>query len=190
MPDPSTNEESTGQRGRPSDYQPAFVGQAFKLALLGATDKEMADFFEVSEVTLNAWKKVHPDFLKSMLDGKMKADTEVANKLYEKALGAEWTQQQAFKIRTQTASGMFTEDVKIVDVRCAAPPDTQAISLWLRNRQSGKWRDKVDHEVSGPNGGPIQTKTVAEAGTIEAGRSIAYVLAEANRLLAEKNKPE
>jgi hypothetical protein len=26
------------------------------------------------------------------------------------------------------------------------PPDTQAASLWLRNRQPQKWRDKHEHE--------------------------------------------
>ncbi len=35
------------------------------------------------------------------------------------------------------------------------PPDTQAASLWLRNRQPDKWRDKLTHEHAGPDGGPV-----------------------------------
>ena len=49
--------------GRPSSFRPEFAEQAFKLCLLGATDADLADFFHVSEQTVNAWKKAHPDFL-------------------------------------------------------------------------------------------------------------------------------
>lgn len=48
--------------GRPSDYNVAFNDQAYKLCLLGATDKDLADFFEVVEDTINEWKKKHPQF--------------------------------------------------------------------------------------------------------------------------------
>jgi hypothetical protein len=61
--------------------------QARKLCLLGATDAELADFFGVSEQTLNTWKKVHPKFLESMNRGKIIADAEVAEKLYHRACG-------------------------------------------------------------------------------------------------------
>jgi hypothetical protein len=39
------------------------------------------------EPTLNAWKKAHPEFLKSMNRGKIIADAEVAEKLYHRACG-------------------------------------------------------------------------------------------------------
>ncbi|MBL3206262.1 terminase, partial [Klebsiella pneumoniae] len=41
--------------GRPSKYKPEFAEQAKKLAVLGATDAQMADFFEVSVSTINLW---------------------------------------------------------------------------------------------------------------------------------------
>jgi hypothetical protein len=142
--------------GRPSKYQAVYAKQAYQLTLLGATDKEMAEFFCVNQDTIYEWQSKHPQFSESIKKGKLQADAEVANKLYDRALGAEWTEQQAFKIRNQTATGVFTEDVKIVDVRRAAPPDTQAISLWLRNRQPDKWRDKQEHEHAGKGGDPIR----------------------------------
>lgn len=43
-----------------------YANQALKLCLLGATDKELADFFSVSEQTLNKWKKDYPEFLESL----------------------------------------------------------------------------------------------------------------------------
>lgn len=137
--------------GAPTKYKPEYNQQAFKLALLGATDAEMADFFQVHVDTIHEWKKVHVLFSDSVNDGKVKADSEVANKLYDRALGAKWTEQAAFKVRNQKESGVFTEEVVIVDLQKGAPPDTQAISLWLRNRKSSAWKDKTetDHTTGG-----------------------------------------
>ena len=60
----STKETKTKTKtGRPSKYQPSFNARAEKLCRLGATDKDLADFFEVSEMTINNWKLKHPAFL-------------------------------------------------------------------------------------------------------------------------------
>ena len=66
---------------RPTRYKAEFVEQAVKLCRLGATDKELADFFGVTERTINAWKVAHPGFLHALKEGKQLADAEVADKL-------------------------------------------------------------------------------------------------------------
>ena len=82
------NKNAVGNKGgRPSKYMPYFAKQALKLCLLGATDRELADFFEVNEYTINAWKKKHIEFHKSLKKGKIMADAEVAAKLFDKAVG-------------------------------------------------------------------------------------------------------
>ena len=43
----------------------AYAEQARKLCLLG-TDAELADFFEVSESTINNWKFDYPEFSESI----------------------------------------------------------------------------------------------------------------------------
>jgi hypothetical protein len=145
--------------GRPSSYKPEYVEQVYKLALLGATDKEIAHFFNVCEDTVNAWKIAHPEFSVSIKDGKIKADYSVAHKLFDKALGAEWIEEQAFKVKRESYNDEGKretfEEVVTVPVKRAAPPDTQAISLWLRNRQSDKWRDKVDVNHGGQLDNPL-----------------------------------
>ncbi|MCF0055526.1 hypothetical protein [Dyadobacter sp. CY356] len=135
--------------GRPTLFKEEYAEQARKLCLLGLTDIELADFFEVCEDTIYEWKKVHPIFSEATRAGKVKADAEVADKLHQRAVGAEWIEDQAFKIKTTKfdANGRKLEEweeVQVVQVRKAAPPDTPAISLWLRNRQPAKWRDKPD----------------------------------------------
>lgn len=128
--------------GRPSDYDPKYVKQAFQLALLGVTDAEMAAVFGIAESTLHLWKLEHPEFSESIDAGKAPADAKVAASLYHRSLGYS---HEAVKIfMPQGAS----EPVYAPYVE-HYPPDTQAASLWLRNRQSRKWRDKQEVEHSG-----------------------------------------
>ena len=137
------SENQANPVGRPTSYLPTYNDQAYKLALLGATDKEIADFFDVCEATVNNWKIEHPEFLESIKDGKTKADYSVAHKLYDKAIGAEWIEEQAFKLKEshydENGKKCEEEKVVIVPVKRAAPPDTKAIEIWLRNR-SAKWK--------------------------------------------------
>lgn len=128
--------------GRPSSYRDEYADQGYKLCLLGSTDVEMADFFGVSEQTLNAWKKAHPVFLESITRGKAGADGNVAEKLYQRALGYS---HAAVKIFMPAGA----QEPVYADYTEHYPPDTQAASLWLRNRQPKKWRDKQEVEHSG-----------------------------------------
>lgn len=132
--------------GRPSAYRPEFDEQAYKLCLLGATDKKLADFFGVSEQTLNAWKTAQPSFLESLTRGKERADAEVAESLFHRAKGY---QHPEVHVSNYQGSITLTPLVKHY------PPDTQAASLWLRNRQPLLWRDKIDAELTGAGGGPL-----------------------------------
>ncbi|QKZ15915.1 helix-turn-helix domain-containing protein (plasmid) [Spirosoma sp. KUDC1026] len=126
--------------GRPTDYREEYAEQARKLCLLGATDKELAAFFCVAESTLNLWKIKVPEFSESLRAGKEIADAQVAQKLFDRATGAVWSEQQAFKVKT----GKGMEEVKIVTVIKAAPPDTQAALGWLQNRRPDLWRKRMD----------------------------------------------
>ena len=132
---------------RKSKYQPEYVGQARKLCLLGATDAQLADFFNVSEVTLNAWKSKHPEFLKSLKEAKAELDSTVERRLFERATGYSHPEDK-----------IFQHDGKplVVPTTKHYPPDTTAAILWLKNRQPERWRDKQEHEHSGPDGGPIE----------------------------------
>jgi hypothetical protein len=54
--------ESKG--GRRTKYDPRFVGQVHRLALLGLanTTRQLATFFGVAESTIEAWKAQFPEF--------------------------------------------------------------------------------------------------------------------------------
>lgn len=141
-------------RGRPSRFKEEYVEQVVKLARLGLTDAEMADVFGVCEKTFNNWKTSHPDFLQSIKKGKVISDAEVANSLYERAIGAEWVEEQAFKVKVD----QYLERIEVVEVRKQAPPDTAAAFIWLKNRKADKWRDKPDPSVEDESAKPSSVK--------------------------------
>lgn len=139
------------KRGRPSRYRAEFAEQARKLCLLGATDAEMADFFGVNEATVNRWKSDHKDFRESITRGKQMADAEVAEKLYQRALGYSHAAVKIMSVANRVVREEYVEHY---------PPDTQAASLWLRNRQPKKWRDKQEHELTGKDGAPLNPPAI------------------------------
>lgn len=125
--------------GRPSKYNPDFNFQVEKLAKLGATDKEIADFFNIQESTLNNWKIEHPEFMESIKKGKIIADSNVAQSLYHRAIGY---QHEDTDIRVVDKEILETPIVKHY------PPDPTAAIFWLKNRRSKEWRDKQEVEQS------------------------------------------
>ena len=63
--------------GRPTIYRPELATLARKLALLGATDQEMADALGVDQGTLDRWKTRHKEFRIAIQHGKIRADDEL-----------------------------------------------------------------------------------------------------------------
>ncbi|MFZ3193699.1 MAG: hypothetical protein WA154_10915 [Moraxellaceae bacterium] len=144
--------------GRPSKYRSEFAEQAMKLCRLGATDAELADFFGVSESTLNNWKKAHPGFLESLKKGKTLSDAEVADKLFKRATGYEHPEDD---IRTVSEGGGMSKIVITPTIK-HYPPDTGAAIFWLKNRQPSKWRDKVESEDKGADLAQVLSDLIAK----------------------------
>ena len=120
--------------GRPTKYQDAFADQAAKLCQLGATDQEIADFFEVDVRTIYRWKADNDEFCQSLKAGKESADDRVERSLYQRAIGYE---QDEVKIFMQ---GGASEPV-YAPFRAKVAPDVTAAIFWLKNRRSQEWRD-------------------------------------------------
>jgi hypothetical protein len=126
---------------RPTKYKQEYNEQAFKLCLLGATDKSLADFFGVEEKTVNNWKEEHPEFLQSLKAGKEEADAKVAQKLYHRALGYSHPEDKFFIHEGKSVIVPFTKYY---------PPDATSAIFWLKNRKSEVWKDRreVDANVN------------------------------------------
>ena len=139
------------KEGRPTTYKIEYNEQVYKFCLLGATDAEIADIFGVCVETLNQWKRIYPEFSASIQRGKVTADADVAKGLYNRAIGAEWVEEEVVKLK----DGRDSEKVEIVKVRRKAPPETNAASLWLRNRRKKDWTDTTKNQITGKDDGAI-----------------------------------
>lgn len=172
---------------RPSKYQHDFAKQAEQLCTLGATDSMLANFFEVSTTTIDNWKNAHPEFLGSLKRGKLEADLKVANSLYSRACGAEWVEQQAFKVRrVEYENGkrlLEVETIETVDVLKRTAPDTTACIFWLKNRQPAEWRS-VQPVQSPQFSYDVTQLTDLELKRIIAGEDPFMVLTETRRGMA------
>lgn len=135
--------------GRPTDYKPEYAEQAEKLCRLhGATDKDLAEFFEVGVRTIARWMTKHPEFRQACKNGKEPADDRVERSLYIRATGYSYDAVKIFMPAgaTEPVYAPYVEHV---------PPDTTAMIFWLKNRRPAEWRDKVHQEVTGANGAPL-----------------------------------
>lgn len=122
--------------GRPTKYKEEYNEQARKLCLLGYTDDQLADFFQVDVSTINNWKIDYPMFFESLKRGKDIADTEIVESLYNRAKGG-------IKIikEKMTEGG-------IVELKEEIAPDPASMMFWLKNRQPKHWRDKQELDVT------------------------------------------
>lgn len=133
----------------------------------------MADFFEISEATFYNWKNDHPEFLEAIKGGKIKADAEVANSLYRRAIGYAYDEVTYEKVGPgadqvevgEVGMESIKQDLykkKVVTKEVA--PDVAAQNIWLKNRRgkvaqdAQRWADR--QELTGPDNTPLAGPTV------------------------------
>ena len=115
---------------------------------------EVADFFDVTARTLYLWKHKYPDLGEALKIGKEAADDRVEMSLYRKATGYTFDSENVFQYKGEIIRAPIVEHV---------PPSDTACIFWLKNRRKAEWRDKIDHEHAGPNGGEIMARVTVDA---------------------------
>ena len=134
---PTTNHKAKAKpraTGTPASYRAEYAEQGRKLCLLlGATDQDLAHFFNISPETLSEWLARVPDFATAIRAGKELADADVADRLHRRAIGYSHEAVRVFSDRNVSYVESF-------------PPDTSACIFWLKSRQPDRWRDKIEHE--------------------------------------------
>lgn len=122
------------QAGSEVAYRDEYAEQARKLCLLlGATDEELARFFDVTPGVLRDWIAGSPVFAAAVRSGRDLADAEVADRLHRRALGFSHDAVRIFADRQVS----YVEHY---------PPDTTACIFWLKSRHPARWRDRPEHE--------------------------------------------
>jgi hypothetical protein len=128
-------------KGRPSNYKKEYANLALQLCLLGATDAILAEEFEVTEQTINNWKKRYESFALALRSGKRRADAQVAHGMFKRALGyeaEEW--RESLDKDGDTANLRSLKHI---------PGDVSAQMKWLKNRNPENWKETISADVSG-----------------------------------------
>lgn len=110
----------------------------------GLTLDQIAHNLGIAESTLHDYVQKYSEFSESLKKGKDDADIEIENALFQSAKGFKYKEQVA------TPSGA------VVEVERFEKPSVTAQIFWLKNRRPKAWRDKQEHEHSGPGGKPMQ----------------------------------
>jgi hypothetical protein len=145
--------------GRHSDYKPDFDAEAQEMSANGATDQEMADYFGVDVRSLYRWKNTQPSFRQAIKAGKEVSDDRVERSLYERALGYE---------RDEVDIRVVNGEIVKTPIRKFYPPDTTAAIFWMKNRRPAEWRETKAVELTGKDGGAIETKSTVNMTAEEA----------------------
>ncbi len=132
-----------GFKTKTGKYKKEYDEKAFRLALLGCTDKILSEVFEVSLGTIDYWKQHKPSFAEAIKKGRIEADSRVALGLYQRATGYSHSE-----IHSAVRNG---KRIIFKEIQKHYPPDSFAALKWLTMRQREKWADvqKVEHTVSG-----------------------------------------
>ena len=136
--------DTKNKGGRPTKYKPEYTEQAVKLSKIGATDAQIADFFEVNIDTITEWKKVHPEFSVALKEAKAQFDDILVEQSLARRAQGFMRVKEVFN--PEGIKELIQEEV---------PPDTTACIFWLKNRQPQQWREKQEHEHTGKDGAPL-----------------------------------
>lgn len=140
--------------GRPAKFKPEYCEQAEKAcAIFGADDVKLAEYFRVSKMTIENWKKRYPEFLYSVKRGKDVFDSEnVEKSTLQRALGYEYEE-----LHTEISDKDGEQKKVIKKIKKHVPADVTAGIFWNCNRNPERWKHVQRVEHSGPGGGPIES---------------------------------
>lgn len=125
-------------------YKEYYADMAYRLCLLGSTNKQLAEAFGVCVNTIDNWRAKHFEFQMAVYRGKTEADMQVVESLFQRATGC-----------SHKDTKFASHEGKITDARefmRHLPPDIQACMYWLNNRQGYRWTSKQQVDVRSGDG--------------------------------------
>lgn len=161
--------EDKKKQGAPTKFDDDYPRMAeVACAEGGFTDQKLALLFDVAKSTINEWKKDHPRFKEALKQGKDVFDTEVVEKAFFKrcvgfAYNETTREPMPFGTKIDPKSGLEIEVTKMMvtkRVHKHVVPDAKGCMDWLTNRAPDRWKKSKHVEITGKDGGPIQTDSM------------------------------
>ena len=119
-------------------------------AMDGLTRADIAENMDISDETLNQWCKKYIPIAEALKNTREYADRHVENALFKSATGYDYEED------------VVTKTGEVVKVTKHMPANTTAQIFWLKNRKRDVWRDKIEAEITGKDGGAIQIQALTE----------------------------
>lgn len=165
----STN-PSPKKTGRPkgsglgvTEFRQIYNKHAFRLALLGYNDEEIARELGIGWNQFKKWKRVHAGFAAGIEKGRARASARVAKSLMRNALGF-WVEDSETKTTTNPGpNGQPVSTSVTVTKRKYVAPNVTAQIFWLKNRARQHWYDTVALPAIPPVDPSVAGKAIRDA---------------------------
>ena len=109
------------------------------LAKLGATNIQIAQFFQVTVSTVEYWSKKYDDYRIAFKRGGLEADMLVVQGLYKRAVGYSYIEEEYTQIERDGEKVPLSEMCLVKRVKKTLAPDVKAAIKWLSVRQREQW---------------------------------------------------
>lgn len=100
-------------------------------------DEQICQLLGITRQTLDNWKK-DEKFFAAIRRGKKISNERVEKTLFERATGYTHPEEDIRVVRGE---------IKRTPILRHYPPETAAMTFWLKNRDKEKWRDKQDIDI-------------------------------------------
>lgn len=117
----------------------------------GATDKVIAEKLGIGYSTFRKYKKECPELKGAITQGKDKANENVEEALYNNAIGFNYYEEVANKVKDEEViDGQIVthERIEVVKVKKYSKPDLAAQKFWLINRKNTIWKNDPNKTTS------------------------------------------
>jgi hypothetical protein len=132
-------------------FSSTMLEQVTRLCKIGLSNNELAQYLGIEVATLRNWINDYPEFKEAVDRGRIEADANVADKLYQLAIGYEMEVEELKFNKAEDRWELFRYTRRYA-------PNVKAIIKWLNSRRPEHWSEthKVDHSHT------VTHKTVEE----------------------------
>jgi len=138
-----------GQPGR-DEYRFVFCKHAYRFALLGYSDEEIARELGIGFIQFRKWKTRYPVFAVWIKKGRARVSARVAKALFKNAMGF-WSEDTDTRTTTVTHPDGTSSSTSVTNAkRKYYAPNVTAQIFWLKNRARKHWYDMVALPAEAP----------------------------------------
>lgn len=158
---PKGNQYAKGNPGggRPAKYDKKMLAVVKAMVKLGAVEHEIADEIGISLTTLRTYARTKKEFSESLKMPPGAANGRVKGALFAKATGYSYEEERIVVVKGA---------IKRVKVMVHMPPSDRAIDLWARSKMRNEFGTVQQVELTGKDGGPLQTEANVSGTTMTA----------------------